>query len=316
MKKIGLPYLLPVVFLFSVCITSSCKKDAGSPGTGSGTITAVVSANPDLSFLSVAIIHAGLSGEYSDDVSYTLFAPTNDAFKAAGYSTINAINAEDPDIIADIIYYHTVDEILKVDDLLPGPNVPYETLNTDSIYITGTGGKYFINGAQLLTDDNIATNGVVHTISRLLTPPPGNIISVLQIRPELSFLVAAIQRASEGSTDIFDILSGDGPYTLFAPTNDAFKADGFATIDEINNADPGVLAGLLQYHILPARNYTCEFYDGYTPATLQGSAVSVNATGGYSVKGNADTNAASISSPDITAYNGVVHEINRMLHAL
>lgn len=314
MKKINLSSYLLAIFIIPVFVFTSCKKDNSSTPSSSNTITGIVAANPDLLYLSAAIEHAGLSAEYSTG-AYTLFAPTNDAFKAAGYPSISDINAEDPDVLADIIYYHTIDDVIKVDDLLPGPNVPYETLNTDSVYITGNASGYYVNGAQLLTGDNIATNGVVHTINHLLVPPPGNIISTLQINPNLSFLVAAIERTREGSTDIFGLLTDDGPYTMFAPTNAAFIADGFPNIDAINSADPNVLASLLRYHILPVRNYSCEFYDGYTPATLFGNTVAVGASGGFTVQGNANETAAKMTSTDNTAYNGVVHVIDEVLHA-
>ena len=311
MKRNRFVKLLLAAFLFSGLIFSSCKKNSSTP-TGQS-ITDVVAGNADLSYLSAAITTAGLSSTFSSAGAYTMFAPTNEAFQAAGYATIDAVNAADPNVLSDILQYHTLNKIIKAMDLPTGPDSAAETLNTDSVYLTNNNKGIFINGTTLLTGDAPATNGLVHTIGKLLTPPVGNIIATIEVNPDLTFLVAAIQRASEGSTDLFSILEGDGPYTLFAPTNEAFIAAGYATIADIQAADPDALSSLLTYHIINVLNFSSDFYDGYNPVTFRGTSISINATGGFTVKGTANLTAANITLSDFATYNGVVHIIDRVL---
>lgn len=302
--------IFPVAF-FLVAF-ASCKKENST--VSSNTVGGIISGDADFTLLSAAIARAGLTDFYNDPArTYTLFAPNNSAFVAAGFSNTDAINTTDPATLENLLLYHTLGQALKIADLPIGPNDPKETLNSDSFYITGNTTGYYVNGIKLLTGDAIGTNGVIHSIGQLLTPPQGNIIATIEINPDLTFLVAALQRTQAGGTNLFTLLQGGGPYTLFAPTNEAFMAAGYASIDAINVADPNTLAGILKYHILSVRNFTSDFYDGYLPLTLIGNPVAINASGGFTVKGSGNTTPASITNSNIDAYNGVVHVIDEVL---
>ncbi|PHX73790.1 MAG: Nex18 symbiotically induced protein [Chitinophagaceae bacterium] len=147
-----------------------------------------------------------------------------------------------------------------------------------------------------------------------LIPAKGNLVEVAQANPDFSYLVAAVLRASTGATNIAGVLTSAGPFTLFAPTNSAFIDAGFATIDDINAADPDVLAAILTYHVVAGRVFSSDLTNDATPATANGQTVTIGISGsGATVKGMANATASNITAANIMARNGVVHVIDKVL---
>jgi uncharacterized surface protein with fasciclin (FAS1) repeats len=91
---------------------------------------------------------------------------------------------------------------------------------------------------------------VLHTISKVLVSPVGNLVEAILADTTLSYLAAAVVRASQGNVNVAALLSSGGVFTVFAPTNQAFRNAGFATVNDINAADPNVLSSILTYHVL------------------------------------------------------------------
>ncbi len=296
---------LSVLFMFS-----SCKKK--DPVVVNGTITAIVSNSPDFTLLKAAVVKAGLAGTLDGKGPFTVFAPTNEAFAASGI-TMATINQLSPDALKGILLYHTVSGKLLAKDLPSGPNANVTTVAGSDVFVTKNEKGVFVNGVTVTKADIIATNGVIHTISRVLMPPAGNIVQVAIANPNFSYLVAAVLRASQGTTNVASVLSGAGPFTLFAPTNDAFKAAGFATIDAINNADPNTLASILTYHVIEGRVFSSDLTNGAMPKTVNGGTVTINLTNGATVKGKSNTTASKITSTDLVTTNGIIHTIDQVL---
>lgn len=159
----------------------------------------------------------------------------------------------------------------------------------------------------------MASNGVIHVINKVLMPPSGNIVAAAQGNTNLSFLVAAVTRASAGSTNVAQVLSGTGPFTVFAPTNAAFQAAGFANIAAIQAADPNVLASILTYHVVQGRVFSSDLTNGATPETLNGADLTISLSGGVKVKGNGNASAANVVAADMVTTNGVVHVVDQVL---
>ena len=120
-------------------------------------------------------------------------------------------------------------------------------------------------------------------------------------------------RASQGSTNVAAVLSGAGPFTVFAPTNQAFINAGFTTIASINAADPNNLTAILTYHVIGARVFSSDLLNNSMPATVNGGTVKITLTGGPKVKGNSNATGSNIILTDILATNGVVHVIDQVL---
>lgn len=311
-KKLSAPlYSLIAVAIMLLFTFSSCKKKKdNTPETG--TITTIVSNSPDFSILKAAVVKAGLATTLDGKGPFTVFAPTNDAFKTSGI-TLETINTLSADALKGILLYHTLGAKVVAADVPAGPNANVATVGGKDIFLTKNNSGVFVNGVSVVKADVMASNGVIHAISRVLMPPTGNIVETAQANPNFTYLVAAVLRASQGSTNVAEVLSGNGPFTVFAPTNDAFKAAGFATIADINNADPNTLTSILTYHVIAARVFSSDLTNGAQPATVNGGKVTIGLTNGATVKGNGNATPSKIIATDLVTTNGVIHVIDQVL---
>ncbi len=295
-----------------IFIFSSCKKDDDVMPTQPNTITDIVSSNNDFTILKAAVIKADLATTLSGPGPFTVFAPNDAAFTSAGISAA-AVNLLPADALKNILLYHTIPAKIMAADVPAGPNAAVATANGDSVYVTKNGNGVFINGSKVTTADVSADNGVIHIINGVLIPPAGNIVEVAQSDTTFSYLVAAVIRASQGATNVAQVLSGAGPFTVFAPTNDAFRAAGFATLNDINAADPAILTAILTYHVISGRIFSSDLVDGAMAATVNGGSVTIGLNPAASVKGNSNTSASNIILANIVATNGVIHAVDQVL---
>ncbi|MEO6187906.1 MAG: fasciclin domain-containing protein [Ginsengibacter sp.] len=307
------PFRIALLSCFmGVFIFSSCKKDDDVTPTPPNTITDIVSKNNDFTILKAAVIKADLATTLSGPGPFTVFAPNDAAFTASGINA-SAISQLPADALKNILLYHTIPSKIMAADVPAGPNAPVVTANGETVYVTKNGNGVFINGTKVATADVAADNGVIHIINGVLFPPTGNIVEVAQSDTTFSYLVAAVLRASQGATNVADILSGAGPFTVFAPTNNAFRGAGFATIDDINAAPPAVLTGILTYHVIGARIFSSDLVEGAMPATVNGGTVKIGLNPSASVKGNSNTSASNIIVANIMATNGVINAVDQVL---
>ncbi|MBO0340028.1 MAG: fasciclin domain-containing protein [Bacteroidota bacterium] len=154
------------------------------------------------------------------------------------------------------------------------------------------------------------------------TPPPEegvNIVEAAQATAELSTLVAALQKADESANnDLVTALSGDGPFTVFAPTNQAFndllaQLDGFDSLEDFSSQQlQDLLAVILTYHVVADAALSTDLSDGMSLTTLQGSSLQVSTQGGVFIQDATDV-AAEVTTADIEVSNGVVHIIDKVL---
>lgn len=293
--------------LFAVILFPSCNNDSDE----SKTIVDLVVENPDFSILEAAVLHAGIADALKSD-NITVFAPDNEAFKTIGIESEDDIKALDKTTVAAILQYHVIPSLVASSAIATGNNTEVTMLDGGKAFVTKNSKGVSVNGATVTTADLKAENGaIVHVIDAVIINDSRNIVEVAQAYSDLSFLVAAVLRANQGTTKVVDILSSTGPFTVFAPTNDAFKAAGFATEAAIAQADPNVLANILTYHVIAARVYSTNLTTG-TVATAQGSNVTINASTG-TVKGTNNPTPSNIVGVNIPASNGVVHVINAVL---
>ncbi|MEP7232596.1 MAG: fasciclin domain-containing protein, partial [Ginsengibacter sp.] len=215
--------------------------------------------------------------------------------------------------VSKILLYHTLGAKVLAAQVPAGPNAAVATAGGDSIFLTSNANGVFVNGIKVTQADVAATNGVIHVIGSVLMPPAGNIVEIAQADTTFSLLVAAVLRASQGSTNVAQVLTGAGPFTVFAPTNNAFRAAGFPDAASIQAAEPDVLTSILTYHVIGARVFSSDLSDGLQPTTVNGGKVTIGLTAGATVKGNANTTASNIIATNIVATNGVIHVIDQVL---
>ncbi|MDC6363909.1 MULTISPECIES: fasciclin domain-containing protein [Flavobacteriaceae] len=155
------------------------------------------------------------------------------------------------------------------------------------------------------------------------TPPPETtttIVDAAQATAELSSLVSALQKADESANNnLVSALSGEGPFTVFAPTNAAFsdlltQLDGFDSLDDFNSEQlQDLLAVILTYHVISGTAATSsDLSNGQTLTTLQGATLTVSTEGGVFI-GDATDTPAQVTTANVTTSNGVVHIIDKVL---
>jgi uncharacterized surface protein with fasciclin (FAS1) repeats len=303
-----------VIALAVISIATSCKKDEDElPMTSDQNIVDIVVADNNFSLLEAAVKHADLVTTLSGAGPFTVFAPTNEAFTAAGLDTEAKINALPKETLRNILLYHVAGSSIAASGIPTASNTAIKSAANIDLYVTKNNNGVFINGATVTQADVMATNGIIHVINKVLMPPSGNIVEVAQGNPNFSFLVAAVLRASQGQTNVANVLSGDGPFTVFAPTNQAFMDAGFANVAAIQAADPATLTSILTYHVIAGRIFSTDLVDNSTPPTVNGANVTITLNGGAKVKGAKNTSASNISPADLVTTNGVIHVIDQVL---
>lgn len=273
------------------------------PAIVTASIWDIVVESPVHETLEAAINAAELAGVLDGEGTFTLFAPTDEAFAALPAGTIDALLADPTGDLADILLYHVVGSVAFSGDLSNGQVIT--TALGQDVTVTIDNGQVFINNAQVTVADIEATNGVVHVINAVLLPEfPSNTIWDVVANSEVhNTLQAAIEAAG-----LVETLQSAGPYTLFAPTDDAFAALPAGLIDELLADPTGDLTQILFYHVLSGTALSTDLSDGQIVATLQGQSVTVTIS-----NGNVFINDAQVIVADIITDNGVVHVIDAVL---
>lgn len=288
--------------------------------------------NKDFSILTAAVVKADLLGTLTDASSdLTLFAPNNDAFEAAGITSLDGLTAND---LTPILTYHVLDgEVFG--DGLPATGSAITSLGGD-FYLSINDDGVFLNGLTEVTSATLSgealdyDNGVVHLIDRTLVPASDNVVQIAVAASqatdaEFGQLVAALSAVEDSTStaDLITILSGDGPYTVFAPTDDAFEslytlagvADFSALVDAVGIA---TVEAVLKYHVVGDRVFSTDLpnLSSNTITTLGGdftlnlSSLTITDTDAALSLGTVD---ATIIDTDILATNGVIHVIDEVI---
>lgn len=266
------------------------------------------------SYLAVALARTGLTSTLSTlNSNYTLFAPTDEAFQALGFKTIQDVVKAPKEVLTPILLYHVVAAKVMAAQVPAGPNAAVKTVNGANVFLTSNSNGVFINGSPVIVADVKAANGVIHVIDHVLLPPAGNIVATAIANPDFSFLVAAVLKASKGTTNVAALLSGDGPLTVFAPTNEAFMKAGFKTIADISNADSDFLTSVLAYHVVQGRVFSSDLTDNMTVPMFAGGNTTITLTDGPKIKGTKNDKAFNIVKTNIVTTNGVIHVIDGVL---
>jgi len=268
--------------------------------------------NSNFSKLVSAVVKANLASTLLEAEGITIFAPDNDAFNASGIDP-EAIDAQ---TLAAVLTYHVVAAKVMSSEI-PAEAV---TVNGNKLHFSLVPSGNFINGnIQITAVDIEAGTGVIHLVDKVILPPSGNLVETavaLTSDGEFTSLVAALQRtANEGTPEqnLLTVLSGDGPFTVFAPTNAAFQAllDSNNQWNSLNDIPLETLISVLTYHVVPARAYDKDLSgavdeNGQLP-TAQGQNITINLND-LTINESSD-----IVAVNTNATNGVIHVINSVL---
>ena len=292
-------------------------------------ITNIVVTNPDFKLLEDAAIRGGvaitLGNKNPNDPqgNYTVFAPTNAAFNRLGIREAVDLTALQPGFLTNTLLYHVYSGSLAGSTLTAG-STSASLLGPMRRIITRADGSKYVNGSKILGTDVKAANGLVHPIDKVMIATGGNVVQsaiALQsaqvfTKPELTLLVAAVVKCN-----LAGLLSQPGPYTVFAPTDQAFRDAGIASVDAINNMTPAqvsALTGILANHVLAGslgNKFTPELPDGTSVTTFGGGSLQLGtfSNGVLTVKSKSIATPANMGIPDVQCTNGVVHVIDRVL---
>ena len=268
------------------------------------TVVDIIVDSEDHDTLELAVLAADLAGTLSGDGPFTVFAPTDDAFAAIDSATLAAVLA-DIETLTSILTLHVHGGNVLEADLMDQMMVP--TLNGEELTISLTDSGAYVNNALITVTDLVADNGVVHVIDAVLLPAPpppplGTVVDIIVDSPDHETLEAAVIAA-----DLAGTLSGEGPFTVFAPTDDAFAAVDSALLAAVL-ADIPTLTAILTYHVHGGNALSTDLMDGMEVSTLNGAPVTVtiNEEGTF-------INDAKVIVADLIGSNGVVHVIDAVL---
>ncbi len=318
MKRLFLKFAAATMFGALVSACGGSDDDHDDEPTGN---IVAVATSANLSVLLAAADKAGLADELANAAArLTVFAPTDTAFNtlatrlglADGAALVAALPAE---ALASILSYHVLPTRLSASALAAGGATQATIYSFDGSAATlgvdaSSGvrlGDAVLTQATVTTANVAATNGVVHVVDKVLVPPGVlNVVQMAQANPDaFSSLVGAVVSAGLGGT-----LSGAGPFTVFAPTNQAFAAApaGLSTAQ---------LTTVLTYHVLdldPAVLSSAIPF-GTPITTVSGQTITIRAGTAPVIATIADTTAtpATITAVDVRASNGVIHVIDKVL---
>ena len=248
-----------------------------------------------------AVVQAGLLETLQGDGPFTVFAPTDQAFADAGIDLAALDTPEGKEVLSDILLYHVV-----------GANVPAANV-TDCMSATTVNGhplsftvgdSVMVNGANVTAADVPTSNGIIHIIDKVLTPTatPNDIPRTAQCTTVHDSLVAAVIQAG-----LLETLQGDGPFTVFAPTDQAFADAGIdlAALDTPEGKQ--TLSDILLYHVVGASVPAANVTECMTADAVNGQPLSFTVNGGVMV------NDANVTTTDVHTSNGIIHVIDKVL---
>jgi len=253
--------------------------------------------------LAAALGAADLVGTLKGKGPFTVFAPTDEAFAKLPAGTIESLlKAESKGTLAGILTYHVVPGKVLAKQVVGLSSAT--TVNGQRVDIKVADSKVMVDGASVTSTDIQCDNGVIHVIDSVLLPESKNIPEVASGAGTFSTLLAAA-----GAAGLVETLSGKGPLTVFAPTDEAFAKLPEGTVASLLKPEnKQKLVDILKYHVVAGRVYSDDALKAKTAKTVQGSTIAIS-----SDAINAKVNTSKLLATDIDASNGVIHVIDAVL---
>jgi len=251
---------------------------------------------------------------------YTLFLPHDPAIE--GLEALMNLNSFDllyftEGMLAGLSY-HIVPGVYLAEDLQDGALLP--TVEGQNIAVSVDGeGTVMLNGATVLHEDIVAFNGVIHVIDEVLVPagyPGATTWDVIVQSPDHSILEQALlaeglDEALRGQPILNDNVPAEGPFTVFAPTDDAFfalaEANGFESVDALLSSQ--FIDDILYAHIVPGVYESVDLFNGMNLSSYNNSGTVNIAVDDDGIQAN----TAPVIQADMLAYNGVVHSLGEVM---
>lgn len=260
--------------------------------------------------LAAALEAAGLIETLKGEGPFTVFAPTDDAFAALPEGTVESLLLpENKQALTDILTYHVVAGKVMAADVTSLTSAT--TVLGKDVAIKVDMGNVYINEAKVIITDIETSNGVIHVIDAVLLPPTeetseaGTIVDVAVADGRFTTLVAAVEAAG-----LVETLSGEGPFTVFAPTDDAFAALPAGTLDSLLLPEnKQQLTDILLYHVVSGKVMAADVVTLTSAPTVLGKDVTITVKDGKVFLND----TVEVIITDIETSNGVIHVIDAVL---
>jgi uncharacterized surface protein with fasciclin (FAS1) repeats len=260
--------------------------------------------------LVTALQAADLVDTLSGEGPFTVFAPTDDAFAALPEGTVEGLLQDIP-TLTEVLLYHVASGKVTASDVIGLSEATM--VSGEMVDITVMGNNVMVNDANVIITDLEGSNGVIHVIDRVILPPqpmasapmaPANpdIVDIAAADGRFTTLVAAVQAAG-----LVDTLKSDGPFTVFAPTDEAFAKLPEGTVEALL-ADIPTLTNILLYHVVPGSVGSSDVVALSSATTVSEQDVRIEVR-----NGNVYINDAQVIITDIEAANGVIHVIDTVI---
>jgi len=297
--------LLVVAAVAAAALGASASGSSASRSSADQNIVQTAIAAGQFNTLASLLTKAGLVDTLSTGGPFTVFAPTDAAFAKVPKATLDAL-AENPAQLKSVLLYHVVPDRVAAADVVKLTSA--KTLEGRSVAIKVVDGSVYIDMAKVTTPDVTASNGVIHVIDSVLIPnaapatPAKNIVQTAIAAGQFKTLASLLTKAGLAGT-----LQGKVPFTVFAPTDAAFAKVPKATLAALGK-DKAKLRAVLLYHVVKGKVTAARAMKLRSAKTLQGKSLSIRVSGGKVLVGG-----ATVTKADVTASNGVIHVINKVL---
>ncbi len=306
MNPLAISIVAGLLMAAPVCPPTTSADDStlmGAIDDRSMTIVETAVAAGSFKTLAAALKAADLVEPLEGKGPFTVFAPTDEAFRKLPAGTLEKLlMPENKPMLQSILKYHVVKGNMMAADVLKNPTLT--SLNGQRIDIAMKDGKAMADKAVITKTDIACSNGVIHVIDSVILPADKDIVDTAVAAGSFKTLAAALESASLIAT-----LQGEGPFTVFAPTDEAFRKLPPGTVENLlkpENRDQ--LVKILTAHVVSGRVYASDVMKMASAKTLQGYAPSVKTTDQGVMIDN-----AKVVKADIEATNGVIHVIDTVL---
>lgn len=299
----SLPILLALSLTAAAPAGDCCSSAQLASATRADTIVETAVANGSFKTLAAALEAGELVDALGGEGPFTVFAPTDAAFEKLPEGTLaRLLKPENKGLLRAILTYHVVSGRLPASRVVERPYAT--TLNGQRIDFEVTDEGVRVDDARVAKTDIECSNGIIHVIDSVILPSTEDIVQVAAAAGDFDTLAKAL-----GAAGLVEALRGEGPFTVFAPTDDAFAALPEGTLASLlEPANKSKLADILKFHVVSGRVYADAAAKGARVKTLLGREITTEAR-----DGSVFVNGARVVKADIETKNGVIHVIDSVL---
>jgi len=290
--------------ILALAIPAVAQADANTKKSDTKTVVDLAVENGKFNTLVAAVKAAGLVETLSGKGPFTVFAPTDEAFAKLPKETLESLlKPENKAKLTSILTYHVAAAQMPASDVVKTTSIA--TVNGQSLTVVVKDGKVTVDGANVIATDVMGKNGVIHVIDTVVLPKP-NLVETAANAKSFSTLLAAATAAGLAET-----LANGGPFTVFAPTDEAFAKLPKGTVESLlkpENKDK--LVSILKHHVVAGTVMAAQAVELTEAKTIGETKLTLS----FDKKAKVLTvGGAKVVSADVVAGNGVIHVVDTVI---